>query len=174
MEKAWKAGIVVVVAAGNEGRNNSFGNDGYATIMSPANDPYVITIGAMKTLSTLTRADDLIASYSSKGPSAIDHIVKPDLVAPGNRIIAALDAGSALPTNYPQNILTGYDRKDRDHYFKLSGTSMAAPMVSGAAALLLQKTPSMTPDQVKARLMKTASKAFPTTSIATDPNTGLL
>ena len=88
VEKAWKAGIVVVVAAGNEGRNRSQGTDGYATITSPANDPLVITVGAMKHMGTSWRADDLIASYSSKGPTLIDHVVKPDLVAPGNRIVS--------------------------------------------------------------------------------------
>ena len=69
VEAAWKAGIVVVVAAGNEGRNNDFGTSGYAMISSPGNDPYVITVGAMRTLATASRADDVITSYSSKGPT---------------------------------------------------------------------------------------------------------
>jgi serine protease AprX len=68
VEAAWKAGIVVVVAAGNEGRNDSAHTDGYGTIAAPGNDPYVITVGAMKPMGTPTRADDLISSYSSKGP----------------------------------------------------------------------------------------------------------
>src|SRR5438093_6371862 len=84
VEAAWQAGIVVVVAAGNNGRDDSLGTNGYATITAPGNDPYVITVGAMKTMGTATRGDDLIASYSSKGPSFIDHIVKPDIVAAGN------------------------------------------------------------------------------------------
>ena len=67
-ESAYKAGIVVVVAAGNEGRNNSFGTNGYGLITSPGNDPYVITVGAMRTMGTVSRTDDLITSYSSKGP----------------------------------------------------------------------------------------------------------
>jgi serine protease AprX len=87
VEQAWKAGIVVVVAAGNEGRNNSANTSGYATITAPGNDPYVITVGAMKDMGTTNRADDLVASYSSKGPTLIDHLVKPDIVAPGNCII---------------------------------------------------------------------------------------
>ena len=69
VEAAWKAGIVVVVAAGNEGRNDSAHTDGYGTIAAPGNDPYAITVGAMKPMGTSTRADDLIASYSSKGPT---------------------------------------------------------------------------------------------------------
>ncbi len=86
VEAAWKNGIVVVVAAGNDGRY--LPTNGYATINSPGNDPYVITVGAMKPMGTPTRNDDLIASYSSKGPTAIDHIVKPDLVAPGNLLVS--------------------------------------------------------------------------------------
>jgi serine protease AprX len=80
VEAAWKAGIVVVVAAGNYGRDNSHGTKGYGTIASPGNDPFVITVGATKTNGSPSRLDDSIASYSSKGPTAVDHIVKPDLV----------------------------------------------------------------------------------------------
>jgi|SRR5215469_3920656 len=71
VEQAWKAGIVVVVAAGNDGRNNSAGTRGYGTIEAPGNDPYVITVGAMNTMGTPTRSDDAIASYSSKGANAV-------------------------------------------------------------------------------------------------------
>ena len=79
VEAAWRAGIVVV-AAGNDGRDNSAGTNGYGTINSPANDPYVITVGAMKSMGTPQRDDDLMASYSAKGPTMIDHIVKPDIL----------------------------------------------------------------------------------------------
>ncbi len=104
VEAAWKAGIVVVVAAGNEGRNQSQNTDGYGTITVPGNDPYVITVGAMKTMGTAPRADDAIASYSSKGPTVIDHIAKPDLVAPGNRIVSVkLNMNSPMESQYPAN-----------------------------------------------------------------------
>lgn len=166
VEQAWKAGIVVVVAAGNEGRNNTYGNQGYGTIGSPGNDPYVITVGALKSAGTVGRSDDRMASYSSKGPTLIDHIVKPDLVAPGNRVISVkLNSNSLMESQYPQNEVNS-------DYFILSGTSMATPMVSAAVATMLGKQPGLTPDQVKARLMKTASKAFPSSSIAVDPVTG--
>jgi serine protease AprX len=167
VEAAWKAGIVVVASAGNAGRDDGGRTQGYGTITSPGNDPYVITVGAMKTMGTYGREDDQVASYSSKGPTAVDHIVKPDIVAPGNRVVSDRgEAGDYLYTTYPQNIVSR-------NYFVLSGTSMAAPVVSGAAALLLEQNGDLTPDQVKARLMKTASKSFPAVSVATDPQTGV-
>ena len=177
VEAAWKAGIVVVVAAGNEGRNDSAHTDGYGTIAAPGNDPYAITVGAMKPMGTPTRADDLIASYSSKGPTLLDHVVKPDIVAPGNLMISVLASSSAtLVKASPKNVvaLSSYtaNGKGTVSYFTLSGTSMATPVVSGAVALLLQKNGSLTPDQVKARLMKSAYKTFPRSSTAKDPTTG--
>ena len=179
VEAAYQAGIVVVVSAGNDGRDNSAGTNGYGTITAPANDPYVITVGAMKSMGTPTRADDQIATYSSKGPTAIDHIAKPDLVAPGNLVVSIIEnASSTLATTYPQNAIplsyyvTGGSTA-ASSYFTLSGTSMAAPAVSGAVALLLQQNSKLTPDQVKARLMKTAYKTFPQYSTYTDPTTGV-
>ena len=180
VEQAWNAGIVVVVSAGNYGRDNSNNNYGYGTITAPGNDPYVITVGAMKTMETATRADDLIATYSSKGPTMVDHIIKPDIVAPGNLVISDLASTSAtLYQKYPQNrVPVAYytannNQNASSNYFILSGTSMAAPMVSGAAALLLQQNPLLSPDQVKARLMKSAYKVFPASSSYTDSSAGI-
>ena len=170
VEAAWKSGIVVVVAAGNLGRN------GYATVTAPGNSPHAITVGCMKTFETYPRTDDLIASYSSRGPTYADLTVKPDVVAPGNLVVSLLAPGSTLATEFPANVvspsyysppLTGPSQ-----YFRLSGTSMATPVVSGAVALMLQANPSLSPDTVKARLMKTATKSFPPYSTATDPTTG--
>ncbi len=172
-EAAWKAGIIVVAAAGNYGRDNSMDEHGYGTIVAPGNDPYVITVGAMNDMGTATRSDDVIASYSSKGPTAIDHIVKPDVVAPGNGTVSLLSPNSTLATNYPAFLVpnsyyqTGGTGTSTS-YLRLSGTSMATPVVSGAAALLLQQNPSLTPDQVKARLMKTAWKSLPLLTTAYD------
>jgi serine protease AprX len=155
VEAAWKAGIVVVVAAGNNGRFAA--TNGFGTIGVPANDPAVITVGATMTELTPTRVDDQIASYSSKGPTVVDHIVKPDLVAPGNRLVSLRVAGSTLDTLFPVYQIAPTSGTSK--YYELSGTSMATPVVSGAVALMLQKTPTLTPDQVKARLMKTAWKS---------------
>ncbi len=177
VEAAWKAGITVVVAAGNDGRDNAIGNEGYGTIGSPANDPYVITVGAMKAMGTYTRTDDLIASYSSKGPSAIDFVVKPDIVAPGNHVVSLESAGSLLATEASSAVPLSYYEATTDHttstqFMMLNGTSMATPVVSGAVADLLQGDPTLTPDQIKARLMKTAYKTFPQSSTAVDDSTG--
>src|SRR5207248_8887015 len=129
---------------------------GYGTIASPGNDPYVITVGAMRTNGTSFNTDDTIASYSSKGPTLVDHIVKPDLVAPGNLVISLLAPNSTLALQFPKTLLPasiyetiGATGKSGD-YFVLSGTSMATPVVAGAAALLIQKQPSRTPDQMRA------------------------
>ncbi len=140
-ETAWKAGIVV---DGNYGRDNSWGTHGYATIASPGNDPYVITVGAMNSHGTPFITDDTIASYSSKGPTLVDHVVKPDLVAPGNGVVSLLaSANCTLAINFPRTlVLDNYYQQGTpgtsQDYFQLSGTSMATPVVSGAAALMLQ------------------------------------
>ena len=156
VEAAWKAGIVVVAAAGNNGRFAP--TNGFGTIGVPANDPSVITVGATMTELTSSRADDQIASYSSKGPTSIDHIVKPDLAAPGNRMVSLRVPGSTLDTAYPQYQIAPTSGTAK--YYELSGTSMATPIVSGAVALMLQQNSALTPDQVKARLMKTAWKGI--------------
>jgi serine protease AprX len=173
VEQAWKAGIVVVVAAGNYGRDDTFNTDGYGTITAPGNDPYVITVGAMNTRATDTTSDDIMTSYSSKGPTLLDHVIKPDLVAPGNRIVSLLARGSTLDTLYPQNQLSPslYGSNSSTAYYTfMSGTSMAAPIVSGSVALMLEYQPNLTPDQVKARLMKTATKTHPNYSTSQSSN----
>ena len=169
VEAAWQSGIVVVVAAGNAGRDNSLGTQGYATIQAPGNDPNVITVGATKTNGTPGRLDDTVASYSSKGPTLLDHIVKPDLVAPGNRVVSLASPGSTLVTSLANLniqpittcILGILHCRSSGKYTRLSGTSMATPIVAGAAALMFQKDPTLSPDTIKARMMKTAWKGYP-------------
>ena len=170
VEQAWKSGIVVVVAAGNYGRDNGMNTNGYGTITVPANDPYVITVGATSTHGTDSTADDTIASYSSKGPTLLDHVVKPDLVAPGNRVVSLIANGSTLDKNYPADEVPPSEYgsySTTSSYFRLSGTSMATPLVSGTVALMLERISYLTPDQVKIRLMKNAEKAYPAYASAT-------
>src|SRR5882757_8541223 len=183
VESAWKAGIVVVVAAGNMGQYDGSGTNGYGTIGAPGNDPYVITVGASNTHKSGAQAAQSMTSYSSRGPTAFDHVVKPDLVAPGNGVVSRMaSGGNALVTSYPGLSVypCNYSRSSCGpqyggaRYMRLSGTSMATPVVSGVAALLLQQTPGLTPDQVKARLMKTAWKGFSTFTTATDKGTGVV
>ena len=180
VEQAWAAGITVVVAAGNGGRHEPGAiTRGYGTIEVPGNDPLVITVGAMNTKGTATRSDDIITSYSSKGPTMGDAVVKPDLVAPGNLIFSIRIPGSTLDLAEPTNAapLSAYVTSpagQAQNYFVLSGTSMAAAATSGAVASLLSTSANanLTPDQVKARLMLTATKNFPQYSIITDSITG--
>ena len=177
VEKAWLAGITVVVAAGNGGRYAP--TNGYFTIGAPANDPLVLTVGAMNTRSTPQRGDDEMTSYSSKGPTYGDHVVKPDLVAPGNKIFSIRVPGSTLETAFPGDIvpLGSYVNSPSSgmvsQYFMLSGTSTAAAATSGAVATLLSShgNQNLTPDQVKARLMLTASKLPRTAVTITDTTT---
>jgi serine protease AprX len=144
VEILWFNKVVVVVSAGNDGKN---------ALNPPANDSFVITVGATDDKGTNSIADDVVASYSGYSKTA-DKIRKPDLVAPGTNIVGLMaNPNSVLATAHPANVVNGI-------YFRMSGTSMSAPVVSAAAALLLQDEPNLTPDQVKYRLMATANKSW--------------
>src|SRR5215467_4582125 len=156
VEAAWNSGIVVVVAAGNYGRLSVNGSNGFGTITAPGNDPLVITVGATKNNGSPNFSAQTKASYSSKGPTTYDHVVKPDIMAPGHGIVSLAAPGATLEANESQDLVKGSDGKS--DYFTLSGTSMATPVVAGAAAVMVQEQNTLTPDQVKARLMKTTYK----------------
>jgi len=150
---AVNAGIVVVAAAGNAGKTAD-GHMVLGSIASPGNSPYAITVGALNTWGTVDRRDDSVTTYSSRGPTRYEYLVKPDIAAPGNKIVSLQANGSYLPTVYPSLHKAG---SGNNAYMLLSGTSMAAPMVSGAVALLLQGTPGLTLAQIKLALQSGAT-----------------
>jgi serine protease AprX len=142
VEAAWRKGIVVVVSVGNDGLTAP-------RVTMPAANPYVIAVGAADTKSNLIPADDTVAEFSNRG-NLNRHA---DLIAPGRAIISLRAPGTFVDTNYPgARVSDGVAQR----FFRGSGTSQAAAIVSGAAALLLQQRPSLTPDQVKRLLTSTA------------------
>jgi serine protease AprX len=143
------AGVNVVVSAGNTGPLAG-------TITTPATDPYVITVGAVDDNATPLLADDLMATFSSRGKTPFDRLSKPDLVAPGRKMVSLRAPGSELDTLFPDRQVTVLGSVSAD-YYKLSGTSMAAPVVAGTIALMYERNPTLTPAQVKKRLKSTVT-----------------
>ena len=145
VEKLWFSGIVVVAAAGNYGDNGQPTTVAYA----PGNDPFVISAGASDTNGTgWTSTDDTAAPWSAFGYT-LDGFAKPDLGAPGRQLVGPVPSTSTMPLERP-------DRVTAPGYMWMSGTSFSAPVVSGAAALILAKNPNWTPDKVKGALMLSA------------------
>ncbi len=151
VQAASRAGLVVVVSAGNYGANSTTGLVGYAGITSPGNAPSAITVGAASGQETIARGDDRIANYSSRGPTWYDGLAKPDVVATGTQLVSNAAKTGTLYANYPA-LVVGAD------YMKLSGTSMATGVVSGLVALMFEANRSqmglgrLTPNAVKAAL----------------------
>ncbi len=138
VENAWRAGIVVVVAGGNAGAEQP-------SLNNPAYDPFVLAVGASDTRGSIAASDDLVPDFSSRGNASR----RVDLVAPGRSIASLRDPGGYLDTAYPS-------ARVGTRFFKGSGSSQAAAVVSGAVALLLDSRPDLTPDQVKALLRQSA------------------
>ncbi|MGI5179338.1 S8 family serine peptidase [Dactylosporangium sp. CA-152071] len=137
VENAWRNGVVVVAAGGNAGT--------VATLTNPANDPSVLSVGSASVNNTVSSADDTASSFDSRGVAR-----NLDLLAPGEQIVSLRDPGSYLDQ-------THLGARVGDRYFRGSGSSQAAAVTSGGIALLLQKRPTLTPDQVKALLKSTAT-----------------
>jgi serine protease AprX len=154
-EIAWLRGLVVVAAAGNSGGAPD----------SPGADPYVITVGATDDQATATVGDDLLGWFSAYG-TPVGSTPKPDIVAPGRRIVSLRAPGSTLDRLLPDRVVTASNGAT---YFRLTGTSMATGVVSGVVALLLQQQPALTPDQVKAVLTGTARAFGPTSGVSPNP-----
>jgi serine protease AprX len=157
VEIAWRRGVVVVAASGNTGPARD-------TVTSPGIDPYAITVGATDDLGTLTTLDDTLAFFSGWGTA--DSNAKPDLVAPGRRIVSLRAVGSTLDTLFPDRVVTAANGAT---YLRLTGTSMSTPVVAGAVALLLEHRPNLTPDQVKSLLVRTTQPYGQETGAALDP-----
>jgi serine protease AprX len=175
VRSAAAAGITVVVAAGNFGQSTQ-NQEVYGAISSPGNDPSVITVGAVNFHNTVGRGDDTVANFSSRGPTrssyvdtngatVYDNLLKPDLVAPGNRIVGAAAtadstvAWNLLANNYFSSLVTPLSFSSYtpgETQMILSGTSVAAPAVTGTVALMLQANRGLTPPLVKAILQYTA------------------
>jgi serine protease AprX len=157
----WDAGVVVVASAGN------YGQSGHYTITSPGIARRIITVGSITDNGSGKKfSDDTPSTYSSRGPTLLDHVLKPDLLAPGNQVISPYAEYSKIGTLVPTGrVICGSNNGSNcnQRYLQLSGTSMAAAVTSGAVARMLTKYPTLTPNTVKARLMKSARK------IAGDP-----
>ncbi len=149
-----RRGIVVVASAGNQGINPQTGRVGYGGIVSPADGPSLIAVGAVDDEGTAARSDDRVTDYSSRGPTRFELLAKPDLVARGHHIVSLAAPGSTL-YSYSQLLISG-GSEPQPLYERLSGTSMAAPMVSGAAALVLGVNPQLRAATVKMLLQFTA------------------
>ena len=157
------SGLVVVASAGNNGKDAE-GRTVLGSITTPGNAPSVITVGALNTWNTSYPSDDTVTTYSSRGPTRYDLLLKPDVVAPGNKIVSLEAAGSYLATQYPSLRVAG---SGTNAFRMMSGTSMAAAMVSGGAALLLESSPTLNPRQLKVALQVTAAPMLSEGLVAT-------
>ncbi|HZQ27434.1 MAG TPA: S8 family serine peptidase [Acidimicrobiales bacterium] len=157
IERVWNSGIVVVAAAGNNG--NAPG-----TITKPGDDPLVITVGASDDHTTVNRDDDTVAAFSGAGPTQ-DGVMKPDVVAPGTHVVSVRSPGSLIDQLYPQAQVSTPGQTSPG-YFKGSGTSFSAGVVSGEAALIISRNWNLNPNQVKKRIRANSPALSTTTTVA--------
>ena len=141
VEAAWLKGVFVVVSGGNAGQDS-------ASLDSPAIDPFVLAVGASDPNGTEATGDDVVASFTSRGTAERGV----DLLAPGKSIVSLRVPGSMIDLEHPEG-------RTGDHFFRGSGSSQAAAVMSGVAALLIQQRPDVTPDELKALLLDTETSA---------------
>jgi serine protease AprX len=153
--RAVDAGIVVVAAAGNLGQNEAAETQ-FGGITSPGNAPWVLTVGAASSMGTAARSDDEVAGFSSRGPTSINFSAKPDILAYGVGIESLAAPGSTIYNSQAHYLLPGTAASEVKPYLSLTGTSMAAPVVAGTVALMMEANPQLTPNAVKAILQYTA------------------
>ncbi|RZU54133.1 subtilase family protein [Krasilnikovia cinnamomea] len=156
LESLWRDGVTVVVPAGNDGPEAG-------TVTSPGNDPLLLTAGGLDAAGTTARTDDVVASWSGRGPTWQGD-AKPELVAPGSRIVSLRSPGSAIDAGNPQ-------ARIGDAYFRGSGTSMATAVTSGVIAATLAVQPRLNPDAVK-NLLVTTTYANPALTAAAGAGAG--
>ncbi|OGO53223.1 MAG: hypothetical protein A2148_01790 [Chloroflexi bacterium RBG_16_68_14] len=156
VELLWFHGVAVVVSAGN------LGTAADAVQYPPANDPFVIVVGAVDDKATTGQSDDALTSWSSRGLTQ-DGFAKPDVVAPGRNIVSDIDTNSVLAQEHPESVVD-------TNYFRMSGTSMSAAVVSGVVALIREAHPEWLPGQVKYVLRDTA-RPIPGDSSSREPLT---
>ena len=164
VERLSRKGVAVVTAAGNKGINAATELPGYGGIGVPCNAPSSICVGALDTLGSPDLNDDRVSESSSRGPSRFDLLAKPDLVAPGVDVVSLAAPGSRLFNELEHLQVPGANGAPQ--YFMLSGTSMAAPAVAAAAALLLQENHDLSANTLKLALQFTA-RLVPLTDVLT-------
>ena len=150
VSKMVSAGVVTIVSAGNLGRTQSYPKL-WGSITTPGNEPSVITVSAIDTMGTSTHSDDVATPFGSRGPTYKDNLFKPDISAPGKSVKTLLESGSWIERNHPELRLG-------ESYGVMSGSSMASAFAAGAAALMLQENPRLTPDVCKLMILWTAIK----------------
>jgi serine protease AprX len=145
VEAMWFSGVFVVAASGN---------DSLGRVLTPGADPFVMTVGSLDDMGSEGYTDDVPSEFMSRGPT-LDGLVKPDVLAPGRRVLSVRAEGSTLDTTYPDRRTTLSTASGSAVFYRMSGTSVATAIASGAAALHFAKNPTSTPTQAKMSLATT-------------------
>lgn len=164
VERLARKGVTVVTAAGNRGVNPATGRPGYGGAGVPCNAPSAICVGSLDTHGSIALDDDRVSDASSRGPTRFDLLGKPDVVAPGVNVVSLSAKGSRLFNEFEENRVSALNGDPQ--YFVLSGSSMAAPVVAAAVAVLLTTNPALSTNALKLSLQFTA-RLIPDTDVLT-------